>query len=107
MSAEGLSVKGSSQQSWTSGPQLLGGLFSGPGPLIMGGLVNDTTPGQGQGQQNDRFLFYHYSMHYTHYISTGNHCSGGSRISPRRGRQLPRGCANIRFCQISPKTAWN
>ena len=38
MSAEGLSVKGSSQQSWTSGPQLLGGgpLFSGLGPLIMG-----------------------------------------------------------------------
>ena len=47
MSAEGLSVNGSSQQSWTSGPQLLGGgpLFSGPGPLIMSGLVNDTTPG--------------------------------------------------------------
>ena len=33
--------------------------------------------------------------------------SGGSRISPRRGRQLPRGGANIRFCQIFPKTAWN
>ena len=47
MSAEGLSVKGSSQQSWTSGPQLLGGgpLFSGLGPLIMGGwLVNDSIP---------------------------------------------------------------
>ena len=46
MSAEGLSVKGSSQQISTSGPRLLGGgpLFSGPGPLIMGGLVNDTTP---------------------------------------------------------------
>ena len=48
MSAEGLSVKGSSQQSWTSHPKLKGGgaLFSGPGPLIMGrgGLVQDTTP---------------------------------------------------------------
>ena len=33
--------------------------------------------------------------------------SGGSRISPRRGRQLPRGDANIRFCHIFPKTAWN
>ena len=33
--------------------------------------------------------------------------SGGSRISPRRGRQLPRGGANIRFCQIFQKTAWN
>ena len=33
--------------------------------------------------------------------------SGGSRISLRRGRQLPRGGANIRFCQIFPKTAWN
>ena len=33
--------------------------------------------------------------------------SGGSGISPRRGRQLPRGGgANIRFCQIFPKTAW-
>ena len=28
--------------------------------------------------------------------------SGGSKISPRRGRQLPGG-ANIRFCQIFPK----
>ena len=33
--------------------------------------------------------------------------SGGSRISLRRGRQLPRGAANIWFCQISQKTAWN
>ena len=33
--------------------------------------------------------------------------SGGSRISPRRGRQLPGGGgANLWFCQISPKTAW-
>ena len=31
--------------------------------------------------------------------------SGGSRISPRRGRQLPGGGANIRFCQNFPKTA--
>ena len=29
--------------------------------------------------------------------------SGGSRISPRRGRQLSRGDANIRFCQIFQK----
>ena len=28
--------------------------------------------------------------------------SGGSRISPRRGRQLPRGDANIRICQNFP-----
>ena len=33
--------------------------------------------------------------------------SGRSRISPRRGRQLPRGGANIRFWQIFPKNAWN
>ena len=47
MSAEGSSVKGSSQQSSTSFPKVKGGgpLFSGPGPLITGGLVNDTTPG--------------------------------------------------------------
>ena len=39
MSAEGSSVKNSSQQSSTSGPKVKGGgpLFSGPGPLIMGG----------------------------------------------------------------------
>ena len=45
MSAEGSSVKGSSQQSSTSGPKVKGGglLFSGQGPLITGGLVNDTT----------------------------------------------------------------
>ena len=32
----------------TSGPKGKGGglLFSGPGPLITGGLVNDTTPAQ-------------------------------------------------------------
>ena len=44
MSAEGSSVKGSSQQSSTSFPKVKGGgpLFSGPGLLIAGGLVNDT-----------------------------------------------------------------
>ena len=46
MSAEGSSVKGSSQQSSTSGLKVKGGgpLLSGRGPLITGGLVNDTTP---------------------------------------------------------------
>ena len=46
ISAQGSSVKGSSQQSSTFGPKVKGGgpLFSGQGPLIMGGLVNDTTP---------------------------------------------------------------
>ena len=46
MSAEGWSVKGSSQQSSTSFPKVKGGgpLFSVLGPLIIGGLVNDTTP---------------------------------------------------------------
>ena len=45
MSVEGSSVKGSSQQSSTSFPKVKGGgpLFSGLGPLIIGGLVNDTT----------------------------------------------------------------
>ena len=33
--------------------------------------------------------------------------SGGSRIAPRRGRQLSSGGPNIRFCQNFPKTAWN
>ena len=39
ISAEGSSVKGSSQQSSTTGPEVKGGgpLFSGRGPLIMGG----------------------------------------------------------------------
>ena len=48
MSAEGSSVKGSSQQRSTSLPKVKGGgpLFSGLGPVIRGGLVNDTTPGQ-------------------------------------------------------------
>ena len=47
MSAEGSNVKGSSQQSSISFPKVKEGgpLFSGPGPLITGGLVNDTTPG--------------------------------------------------------------
>ena len=46
MSAEDSSVKGSSQQSSTYFLKVKGGgpLFSGPGPLIAGGLVNDTTP---------------------------------------------------------------
>ena len=47
MSAEGSSVKGSSQQSSISFPKVKGGgpLFSGPGSHITGGgLVNDTTP---------------------------------------------------------------
>ena len=45
MSAEGSSVKGSSQQSSTSFPKVKGGgpLFSGLSPLITGGLVSDTT----------------------------------------------------------------
>ena len=40
MSAQGSSVKGSSQQSSTSVPKVKGGgpLFSGRGPLIMGGV---------------------------------------------------------------------
>ena len=33
-------------------------------------------------------------------------CSGGSRISPRRGANSPGG-ANIWFCQMFLKTAWN
>ena len=39
ISAQGSSVKGSSQPSSTSGPKVKGGdpLFSGQGPLIMGG----------------------------------------------------------------------
>ena len=46
MSAEDSSLKGSSQQSSISFPKVKGGgpLFSGPGPLITGGLVNNTTP---------------------------------------------------------------
>ena len=46
MSSEGSSVNGSTQQSSTSFPKVKGGgpLFSGQGPLITGGLVNDTTP---------------------------------------------------------------
>ena len=46
MSAEGSSVKGSSQQSSTSFPKVKGGgpLFSGQVPLITGGMLNDTTP---------------------------------------------------------------
>ena len=46
MSAEGSGVKGISQQSSNSFPGVKGGgpLFSGRGPLITGGLVNDTTP---------------------------------------------------------------
>ena len=46
ISVQGSSVKGSSQQSSSSGPKVKGGdpLFSGRGPLNLGGLVNDTTP---------------------------------------------------------------
>ena len=46
MSAESSGIKGSSQQSSTSFPKVKEGglLFSGPGPLITGGLVDDTTP---------------------------------------------------------------
>ena len=52
MSAEGSSVKGSTGQSWTSGPKVKGQgplfpLFSGLGHWV-GGLKNDTTPGFGQ-----------------------------------------------------------
>ena len=46
ISAQGSSVKGSSQQSSTSDPKVKGGgpLFSGRGPLIKGRLVSDTAP---------------------------------------------------------------
>ena len=46
MSAEGSSVKGSSQQSSTCFLKVKGGgpLFSGWGPLITVGLVDNTTP---------------------------------------------------------------
>ena len=46
ISAQGSSVKGGRQQSSTTGPKVKGWgpLFSGRGPLNMGGLVNDTTP---------------------------------------------------------------
>ena len=47
ISAQGSSVKGSSQQSSTPGPKVKGGgpLFSGQGPFFTGGwLVNNTTP---------------------------------------------------------------
>ena len=52
ISVQGSSVKGSSQQSSTSGPKVKGG---GPiifrlGPTYYGGLVNDTTPGTGLGK---------------------------------------------------------
>ena len=52
MSAEGSSVKGSTGQSWTSGPKVKGQgplfpLLSGLGHWV-GGLKNDTTPGFGQ-----------------------------------------------------------
>ena len=47
LSVEGLTVKGSSQQSWTSDPNVKGGcrLFSGLGPLIIGEMINNTRPG--------------------------------------------------------------
>ena len=50
MSAEDSSVKGSIQQSSTSGPKVKGGrpLFPGLGPLITGGLVHDTLHRSGQ-----------------------------------------------------------
>ena len=52
----------------------------------------------------NRLLF--SQPHFIHgFSSIQDVSSGGSRISPRRGRQLSRGGANIRFCQIFPKTA--
>ena len=46
ISAEGSSVKGSSQQSSTFGPKVKGGAhyFQVQAHLLWGGLVNDTTP---------------------------------------------------------------
>ena len=46
MSAEGSSVKGSSQQSSTSFPKVKGGTryFQARAHLLQGGLVNDITP---------------------------------------------------------------
>ena len=59
MSAEGSSVKGSSQQSSTSFPWVKGGglLFSGWDPLITGGLVNDTTLGAALGSRKCYYMF--------------------------------------------------
>ena len=52
----------------------------------------------------DNYTYWQIDESHTQII---NIPSGGSRISPRRRRQLPRGGANIRFWQIFPKTAWN
>ena len=49
---------------------------------------------------NSKLWKYFVTNHRSDLISVG------SRISPRWECQLPGG-ANIRFCQISPKTAWN
>ena len=45
MSAESSSVKGSSQQSWTSGPKVKGGVhdLQAGAYLLLGELVKDTT----------------------------------------------------------------
>ena len=54
----------------------------------------------------------HVRAPYRPHAPAGNSSSttairGGSRIPCRRGRQPSRGGANIRFCQIFWKTAWN
>ena len=43
----------------------------------------------------------------SHKASRRSDSSGGSRISPRRGRQLRRGAPTYDFAKIFPKTAWN
>ena len=56
----------------------------------------------------DKKSLHDFSNEFMGLIKMNGHYkySGGSRISPRWGRH-PRGGANIRFCQIFPKTVWN
>ena len=55
-------------------------------------------PEENSGSATDIIITYPQNLQFSY----SRIYSGGSRISPRRGRQLPGG-ANIRFCQIFPK----